>query len=330
MMSISHSSRCYYLGVLISLIIINSPSSKSFPLSSKKITVSERVIFSNEEKNILSASLPFSSSSSSSYIHSDSSSSLHMAASGVTPPEGGNSKGNKKSRGSGKGGDVSPPSTTGGSSDTFIQDPLPSSLSVASVTDVDLSLELEAASSLPIDLSKVVEGEKKPKNGKAKEIELVIQEEEEIAGNDFVEEYEDYESSYENLFDLKRPIESSVASDIGLLDEWSIGTSGSSNSSPSDSDSDTTSLLAPPTKLKSAALAMMTKQTAATAAAREREMQKKAFWNEFLEQELGDLDAELEEKDKWMYELRDVVEKKKGYAIWTKRTDAEIQRELRK
>jgi hypothetical protein len=42
------------------------------------------------------------------------------------------------------------------------------------------------------------------------------------------------------------------------------------------------------------------------------------------------LDGELEEKDLWMQELRDVVEQKVGYAIWSKRSEKEIQKEIKK
>ena len=35
-------------------------------------------------------------------------------------------------------------------------------------------------------------------------------------------------------------------------------------------------------------------------------------WDEWMEHEFGDLDAELEEKDRWLLELRDIVEQKRG------------------
>jgi len=38
-------------------------------------------------------------------------------------------------------------------------------------------------------------------------------------------------------------------------------------------------------------------------------------WTEWLQEELGDLDAELEEKDKWVLELRDIVEQKRGESV---------------
>lgn len=53
-------------------------------------------------------------------------------------------------------------------------------------------------------------------------------------------------------------------------------------------------------------------------------------WDEFMESEFGDMDAELKESDMWMLELRDSVELKRGMAIWSKRSDEEIQREMKK
>ena len=53
-------------------------------------------------------------------------------------------------------------------------------------------------------------------------------------------------------------------------------------------------------------------------------------WDPFMEREFGDMDAELTEDQKWMYEARDVVELKRGFAIWSKRSDKDLQRELRK
>lgn len=63
-----------------------------------------------------------------------------------------------------------------------------------------------------------------------------------------------------------------------------------------------------------------------------KSLQKKRWsdYDQFLEQELGDLDAELEPKDQWMQQLRDVVEQKVGYAIWSKKSEQEIQREIKK
>lgn len=35
-------------------------------------------------------------------------------------------------------------------------------------------------------------------------------------------------------------------------------------------------------------------------------------WDAWCQQEMGDMDGELEEKDKWIWELRDIVEQKRG------------------
>ena len=53
-------------------------------------------------------------------------------------------------------------------------------------------------------------------------------------------------------------------------------------------------------------------------------------YDDFLEEELGELDSELVEKDMWIQELRDVVEQKVGYSIWSKRSDQEIQKDIKK
>ena len=53
-------------------------------------------------------------------------------------------------------------------------------------------------------------------------------------------------------------------------------------------------------------------------------------WDAFMEAELGDIDAELKDSDRWIQELRDLVEQKRGFAIWSKRSDKEIQKEMKK
>jgi hypothetical protein len=53
-------------------------------------------------------------------------------------------------------------------------------------------------------------------------------------------------------------------------------------------------------------------------------------WDAFMESELGDLDAEPNDNDKWILEMRDIVEQKRGYAIWSKRSDQEIKRATQK
>ena len=54
------------------------------------------------------------------------------------------------------------------------------------------------------------------------------------------------------------------------------------------------------------------------------------FWDDFMEVEFGDMDAPLPEDKFWMFEARDVVEQKRGFAIWSKKSEKELQREMRK
>ena len=53
-------------------------------------------------------------------------------------------------------------------------------------------------------------------------------------------------------------------------------------------------------------------------------------WDAFMEAELGDIDAELKDSERWIQEMRDYVEQKRGFAIWSKRTDKDIQKEMKK
>lgn len=54
-------------------------------------------------------------------------------------------------------------------------------------------------------------------------------------------------------------------------------------------------------------------------------------WDEFMEAELGDIDAEItKDSDRWIQEMRDLVELKRGFAIWSNRSDKEIQKEMKK
>ena len=87
-------------------------------------------------------------------------------------------------------------------------------------------------------------------------------------------------------------------------------------------------------------------------------------WDEFMEQEFGNMDAEITEDQKWMIDMRDMVEQKRGiysiillifipnmivsyepllilwnltlrflslgFAIWSKKSEKELQRELKK
>ena len=43
-------------------------------------------------------------------------------------------------------------------------------------------------------------------------------------------------------------------------------------------------------------------------------------WDSFMEDEFGDLDAELSDEEAWMWEARNAVEAKRGFAIWSKRS----------
>lgn len=53
-------------------------------------------------------------------------------------------------------------------------------------------------------------------------------------------------------------------------------------------------------------------------------------WDEFMESEFGDMDRELKGDEKWIFELRDAVELKRGMAIWSKRSDDELKKEMKK
>jgi hypothetical protein len=61
---------------------------------------------------------------------------------------------------------------------------------------------------------------------------------------------------------------------------------------------------------------------------REPKKERPAFWNADYEKELGDLDGDA--KKKWVQEARDVLEQKRGIAIWSKKSDQEIQRQAKK
>merc|ERR1711916_391558 len=52
-------------------------------------------------------------------------------------------------------------------------------------------------------------------------------------------------------------------------------------------------------------------------------------WDAFLDEQFGDMDREISmyDEDKWVLELRDAVELKRGIAIWSKRSDEEVERE---
>ena len=53
-------------------------------------------------------------------------------------------------------------------------------------------------------------------------------------------------------------------------------------------------------------------------------------WDSFMEDEFGDLDAELSDEEAWMWEARNAVEAKRGFAIWSQRSASEIKKEVAK
>jgi hypothetical protein len=62
--------------------------------------------------------------------------------------------------------------------------------------------------------------------------------------------------------------------------------------------------------------------------AKELKKERPAFWNADYERELGDLDSEATKK--WVQEARDILEQERGIAIWSKKSDKEIQRQAKK
>lgn len=55
-------------------------------------------------------------------------------------------------------------------------------------------------------------------------------------------------------------------------------------------------------------------------------------WDAFMDEQFGDMDREISmnHEDRWILELRDAVELKRGMAIWSKRSDEEVKREMKK
>lgn len=53
-------------------------------------------------------------------------------------------------------------------------------------------------------------------------------------------------------------------------------------------------------------------------------------WDRFMEEHLGDLDEDPGEDDNWMWDARNAVEAKRGFAIWSKRSPKEIEKEVQK
>ena len=85
-------------------------------------------------------------------------------------------------------------------------------------------------------------------------------------------------------------------------------------------DADGQAIPVPPRKFtgKSAESSMMSAQ------------RKWPNWDSFMEDEFGDLDAELSDDDAWIWEARNAVEAKRGFAIWSKRSANEIKKEVQK
>lgn len=102
---------------------------------------------------------------------------------------------------------------------------------------------------------------------------------------------------YDSFFDFNRPIP-----DQEMRDEWSLRSEGKYK--------------APTTKSET----------------NERKSNRRLwpFWDDFMESELGDIEAELAPGDEWLSEARDYIELKRGRAIWSKRSDQEIQAEMKK
>eukprot|EP01035_Chromulina_nebulosa_P019074 gene19074-24899_t len=53
-------------------------------------------------------------------------------------------------------------------------------------------------------------------------------------------------------------------------------------------------------------------------------------WDSKMETFFHDIDDELTEEDAWLQPVRDYIEQKRGKAIWSKKSDQEIQREIKK
>lgn len=62
------------------------------------------------------------------------------------------------------------------------------------------------------------------------------------------------------------------------------------------------------------------------------ELPRWEHWDAFMDEQFGDMDKEISMngEDRWILELRDAVELKRGMAIWSKRSDDEVKREMKK
>ena len=101
-----------------------------------------------------------------------------------------------------------------------------------------------------------------------------------ITGTQILCMADDEDDPYGELLDLQRPIE--VEESAEMVNVWSI-----------DSSIDQGSL----------AKTRMTPKTA---------QEQWEHWDAFMEQEFGNMDAEITEDQKWMIDMRDMVEQKRG------------------
>eukprot|EP00596_Hydrurales_sp_CCMP1899_P000960 CAMPEP_0119034622 /NCGR_PEP_ID=MMETSP1177-20130426/1627_1 /TAXON_ID=2985 /ORGANISM="Ochromonas sp, Strain CCMP1899" /LENGTH=310 /DNA_ID=CAMNT_0006992189 /DNA_START=224 /DNA_END=1157 /DNA_ORIENTATION=- len=111
------------------------------------------------------------------------------------------------------------------------------------------------------------------------------------------EEVED-EDPYGDLLNFKKPVETENSKD--LINIWSIASSIDSGS--------LVKVKGPP-------------KTA---------QQQWEHWDDFMEEQFGNMDAEVPESESWQIDMRDMVEQKRGFAIWSKKSEKELQRELKK
>ena len=61
-------------------------------------------------------------------------------------------------------------------------------------------------------------------------------------------------------------------------------------------------------------------------------LRREPWWDAFMEEQFHDMDDDVVDGDdqKWLLDVRDEVEKKRGFAIWSKRSNKEVQREAKK
>ena len=110
--------------------------------------------------------------------------------------------------------------------------------------------------------------------------------------------FDDIDDPYGDMLNMNKPVESKVAED--LVNLWSI-----------DKKEETD-------KLAFSRMSTTEKRV------------KPWFWDDFMEEEFGDMDAELTEDLSWMSEVRSITEQKRGMAIWSKKSEKELQREMKR